>query len=239
MSKLNNPQPKAFATDMVATLSSASRQKLLSVSELKRVEAGEIIWDRGEHQDLMVHVESGQIRSYLFSSTEPQFGFTDWGPGSWLGEAFLLLQGDNVFTVEAIETSFLRIIRREAFERLMAQNAALACDVARLVASRYRRVLCWVEEAMSRPIPERMATKLVRHCTPRSNGEFVYWGSQDNLATCLAVSRPTVSKILKNWERDGLVRISYGSIQITSCEQLLQAARESTPTTHTTMQTTT
>ena len=237
MSKINNTQPKAFATDMVSTLSPESRQKLLTVSELKRVEAGDIIWDRSDDQEAMVHVESGQIRSYLFSSTEPQFGFTDWGPGSWLGEAFLLLQGDNVFTVEAIETSFLRIIQREAFQRLMVQDAALACDVARLVASRYRRVLCWVEEAMSRPIPERMATKLVRHCTPRSNGGFVYWGSQDNLATCLAVSRPTVSKILKNWERDGLIRISYGSIQITSCEQLLQAARESPPTTNPTQTT--
>jgi len=230
MSKFNNTQPKAFATEMVGALSPESRQKLLSISELKRVETGDILWDRSQCQQAMVYVESGQIRSYIFSSTEPQFGFTDWGPGNWLGEAFLLLQGDNVFTVEAIESSFLRIVKRENFEQLMARDAALACDVARLVASRYRRVLCWVEEAMSRPIPERMATKLVRHCTPRSNGGFVYWGSQDNLATCLAVSRPTVNKILKSWERDGLIRISYGSIQITSCDQLLQAAKES-PTT--------
>lgn len=230
MSKLNNTQLKAFATEMVGALSPESRQKLLSVSELKRAEPGDIIWKRNDCQQVMVHVESGQIRSYIFSSTEPQFGFTDWGPGSWLGEAFLLLQGDNVFTVEALECSFLRIVKREDFEHLMAQDAALACDVARLVASRYRRVLCWVEEAMSRPIPERMATKLVRHSRPRSNGGFVYWGSQDNLATCLAVSRPTVSKILKNWERDGLIRISYGSIQITSCDELLEAAKEILPT---------
>ncbi|MBV5293316.1 MAG: Crp/Fnr family transcriptional regulator [Curvibacter lanceolatus] len=225
MSKLNNTQPKAFATEMIGALSPESRRKLLSISELKRVEAGDMLWDRSQCQQAMVYVESGQIRSYIFSSTEPQFGFTDWGPGNWLGEAFLLLQGDNVFTVEAIESAFLRIVKREDFEQLMAHDAALACDVARLVASRYRRVLCWVEEAMSRPIPERMATKLVRHCTPRSSGGFVYWGSQDNLATCLAVSRPTVNKILKSWERDGLIRISYGSIQITSCEQLLEAAK--------------
>lgn len=225
MSNINNSQPKAFATEMIGALSPESRRKLLSISELKRVEAGDILWDRSQCQQAMVYVESGQIRSYIFSSTEPQFGFTDWGPGKWLGEAFLLLQGDNVFTVEVIESAFLRIVKREDFEQLMAHDAALACDVARLVASRYRRVLCWVEEAMSRPIPERMATKLVRHCTPRSSGGFVYWGSQDNLATCLAVSRPTVNKILKSWERDGLIRISYGSIQITSCEQLLEAAK--------------
>lgn len=218
-------QPKAFATEMVGTLSPQSRQKLLAISEMKRAEAGDIIWDRSE-QKALVHVETGQIRSYIYSSTEPQFGFTDWGPGSWLGEAFLLLPGDNVFTVEALEKTFLRVVQREAFEGLMAQDAALACDVARLVASRYRRVLRWVEEAMSLPVPERVASKLVRHARPRSSGGFVYWGSQDNLATCLAVSRPTVSKILKTWERHGLIRISYGSIQISSLEQLLEAAKE-------------
>ena len=230
MSKINNVQPLAFATEMVGTLSPESRQKLLSVSELKRAEAGEIIWHRNERQQVMVHVETGLIRSSIFSSHEPQFGFTDWGPGSWLGEAFLLLQGDNVFTAEAVENSFLRIIRREDFEHLMAKDAALACDVARLVASRYRRVLCWVEEAMSRPIPERMANKLIRQSKSRSTGGFVYWGSQTQLASCLAVSRPTVNKILKSWERNGLIQINYGSINITSCEQLLEAAKENLPT---------
>jgi|GEM_PF-2068480 len=225
MSKINNSQPKAFPPKMVGTLSAQSRQKLLSISELKRTEAGDIIWHRNDQQQVMVYVETGQIRSYVLSSTEPQFGFTDWGPGSWLGEAFLLLQGDNVFTVEAVEDSFLRIVQREDFENLMAQDAALACDVARLVASRYRRVLCWAEEALSRPIPERMANRLVRHSRPRTSGGGVYWGSQDNLASNLAVSRPTVSKILKGWERSGLIRISYGSIEIPSCDQLLEAAK--------------
>lgn len=225
MSKINNSQPKAFPAKMVGTLSSESREKLLSVSELRRIEAGGIVWERSAPQQVMVYVESGLIRSYIFSSTEPQFGFTDWGPGSWLGEAFLLLQGDNVFTVEAVEDSFLRIVQREEFDRLMARDAALACDVARLVASRYHRVLCWAEEALSRPIPERMANRLVRHSRPRTTGGLVYWGSQDNLAANLAVSRPTVSKILKGWERSGLIRISYGSIEITSCDQLLEAAK--------------
>lgn len=225
MSKLNNSKPKDFPGSMVCGLSPASRQKLLSVSELRRVQAGTLVWGRGSHQPVMVHVDSGRIRSFIFSAAEPQFGCTDWGPGNWLGEAFLLLEGDNIFTVEAVEDSFLRIVQRHDFEDLMARDAELAVDVARLIASRYRRVLLWTEEALSRPTPERIANRLLRHSRPRSAGGAVYWGSQDRLANHLAVSRPTVSKVLKAWERQGLIRISYGSIEIASTADLLQAAQ--------------
>lgn len=209
---------------MVSQLSVESRKKLLAVSSLKIFPAHSIIWERSSTQRQLLYVESGGVRSHIASGSAPRFGYAEWGPGNWLGEAFMVLEGDTIFHVEAVENSVLRLVERDDFEDLMATDAHLACDVARLIASRYRQVLRWVEETLSLPIPERIATELLRHARPRSHGGTVFWGTQDSLASCLALSRPTVSKVLKNWERMGLIELNYGSILILDGNRLMATA---------------
>lgn len=209
---------------MVNQLSLESRNKLFAVSSMKIFPAHSIIWERGSTQRQLLYVESGGVRSHIASGSAARFGYSEWGPGSWLGEAFMVLQGDTIFQVEAVENSVLRLVERADFDVLMATDAHLACDVARLIASRYRRALHWIEETLSLPIPERIATELNRQARPRSLGGAIFWGTQDGLATCLALSRPTVSKMLKSWERMGLLELNYGSILIPDGDRLMAVA---------------
>lgn len=209
---------------MVSQLSSESQKKLLSVSTMKHHHAKSIIWERGSLQRQLLFIESGVVRSQILTGTTTQFGCTEWGPGHWLGDAFLLLDGDTVFRVDAVQDSVVRLVEREDFDALMKTDIQLACDIAKLIASRYRRMLRWVEEALSLPPAERIARKLIRHAKPRFPTGTVFWGTQDNLANCLMLSRPTISKILRGWKRSGLIELSYGSIVIHDGEKLMAAA---------------
>jgi CRP/FNR family transcriptional regulator len=58
----------------------------------------------------------------------------------------------------------------------------------------------------------RLAKQLLRWHKVRS--EYAIKLSQEELAASLGVTRQSISKVLKNWQRNKWIAISYGNVEI-------------------------
>lgn len=215
-----------YKTDSLHRLPPEIGARLRAVSRQRTLGRGEILLAPGSGQAMLFGVISGAVSTALYGESGKKFGTTVWNAGHWFGEAHLLSQGEQPFHAEAVETSEVAVVDEAAFQHLVARDPEVLIHIARLAASRYMRLLSWVEHSVLRPLPERIALLLCASAEPWHSGQGRVRTSQDQLADCLGVSRQSLSKCLKSWERQGLIEIFYGSLVIKDEPSLLAAARQ-------------
>lgn len=228
MSNQDYSLPMRYKTDSLHRLPVQVATRLHAVSQRRTLARGEVLLSPGSGQDMLFGVISGAVSTALYGESGKKFGTSVWGEGHWFGEANLLSKGSQPFYAEALEVSEVAVVEEAAFQQLIASDPELLLHIARLAASRYMRLLSWVEHSVLRPLPERMALLLCASSEPRHNHQRLVRASQDSMADCLGVSRQSINKCLKNWEKLGLIDIFYGSIVIKDETGLLAAARQTT-----------
>ena len=101
------------------------------------------------------------------------------------------------------------------FEQLLATRPPIArrwlSSVAQRLAASQGRVLA----LLSGSLPAQAARLLAEEAV---DGRVEL--PQRTLAAMLGVQRPSLNKVLKDLERDGLIRISYSSIEVLDCARL-------------------
>jgi CRP-like cAMP-binding protein len=93
-----------------------------------------------------------------------------------------------------------------------------------LLARRVRLLYGLVEDAMLRSMRTRVARRLLAlahgDATLSSDTRLEVPVSQEALAMMLGITRQTLSKELKTLARDGVLRLAYGRIEISSPQAL-------------------
>lgn len=78
--------------------------------------------------------------------------------------------------------------------------------------NRYQRIASFLLTETGADNPDK---EIEEQCLPYSHEE---------IAMCLGLARPTVSQVLKEFERDGLLRCGYRKVCILDREELAEAA---------------
>ncbi len=145
-------------------------------------------------------------------------------PGDVDGDISLILRMPVPYSGRAIEPVHALRLSEENFEILMRSSPALArrwlSSVAYRLAHAQRRVL----QLSGRDLSTQLAGLLLDE---ERDGAVAL--PQDTLAALLGVRRPSVNKVLRAFERRGLVRTSYGRVELIDREALMRAAGR-TPT---------
>lgn len=217
-----------YKTDSIHQPPPHVRARLCAVSQRRTLARGEVLLSPGSASDILFGVISGAVSTALYAESGKKFGTTVWTEGHWFGEANLLSKGSQPFYAEAVETSDVAVIDEASFRQLIASDPEVLLHMATLAASRYMRLLSWVEHSVLRPLPERIALLLCASSERSHKQQRLIRASQDTMADCLGVSRQSINKCLKSWEKRGLIDIFYGSIVIKDETGLLAAARQQT-----------
>lgn len=136
----------------------------------------------------------------------------------------MLTGQQQVFYAEATETSEVAVLDQQKFHHLLETDPEVMMHMAKLVSTRYLRLLSWVQCSVMRPMPERIAILLCASAKRENTHQLIVHASQESLADCLGVSRQSINKFLKCWEKKGLIEIFYGSILIKDEMSLMAAA---------------
>jgi len=130
-------------------------------------------------------------------------------PGDVHGDIQLLLEVPLPYTGRALSEVICLFLARDDFERLLSAHPAIArrwlSSVAQRLAASQARVL----ELLGGPLATQAAKLLADEAV---NGRVEV--PQRTLAAMLGVQRPSLNKVLKDLEREGLIRISYSAIEI-------------------------
>jgi CRP-like cAMP-binding protein len=141
-------------------------------------------------------------------------------PGDVDGDIQLLLGMPMPYTGRALTGATCLYLDSADFERLLAGRPPIArrwlSSVAQRLAASQARVLSLLGGSLT-----AQAARLLAEEADDGRVEL----PQRTLAAMLGVQRPSLNKVLKDLERDGLIRIGYSAIDILDVEGLARLAK--------------
>ncbi|HSW04014.1 Crp/Fnr family transcriptional regulator [Aquabacterium sp.] len=154
-------------------------------------------------------------------------------PYHWFGELSLIDRTPRSHDALAETEAAVLRVPRAALEMWLSTNPEHWRDIARLAAGKLRIAYRVMDVEMRRPLTERVARRLWlvahgwgnRSNAPRHRIRL----SQDQLARMLGTTRTGVNKALRELERQGLMRLHYGEIELLDLVALRRGAPATEP----------
>jgi CRP/FNR family cyclic AMP-dependent transcriptional regulator len=190
--------------------------------------ANQDLFALGSAPNAMFGVISGRIGVSIYSEAGKQFSATEFRANQWFGETPLLDKSARAFHAKALTDAEVAVISAEVFWDIVLKHPLAMQAITQLVAQRYRMAISWIEAAVLKPLSARLASVLLFHMDNAPNDDGKLPLSQDAFAAQLGVARQSVNKLLKLWEQDGVVRLSYATTQVLDRESLMHIASQYT-----------
>ena len=183
---------------------------------LWRYEPDETIYFQGEHK--LFFIKSGRVRAFYVTKSGKELTFEIVEKGKIIGESALLAHSVYPVSVAAVNQVELLACDLDTLSPYMDESTELMHLMLRLLS----RTCCHLTEQLRRITLydryQKIASFLLhetaypdrdRGVTPRS---IPY--TQEELAVSLGLNRVTVSRVLNEWKKAGIVETSYGKIRI-------------------------
>lgn len=130
-------------------------------------------------------------------------------PGDVDGDIPLLLDMPPPYTARALTDSSCLFLDRQAFDRLLATHPAISRRWLSSVAQRVSTSQARLIGLLGRPLSAQLAQLLLDEAV-EARVEL----AQRTIAAMLGVQRPSINKVIKDFERDQLIRVGYAVIEI-------------------------
>jgi CRP/FNR family transcriptional regulator, cyclic AMP receptor protein len=199
-------------------LPDAFQDALVSISVLREVSDGEVLFARGEACNGMFGVLEGKLRASGTDREGKEALLTIVEPPGWVGEIPLFdgLPRTHDLTAEG-EGLVVHVPQGPLFV-VLEKEPRYWRDMSLLLTAKLRLAFAGMEDTVLLPIAERLRRRLVLiaegygEWSDRSKRQVQV--SQETLATMLSTSRQTVNQLLKALEAEGLVTLKYGRVEI-------------------------
>lgn len=183
-----------------------------------RCSPGYMIYLQGTQATCFYFLKEGRVKSLIQSEDGAEQVLTVYEAGSLFGEAAFFDELPRVSSAVALSPCQLVPIDCELVSEQFAQNPALAMSMIRYLARKVRMLSDHLDHMAFRPAKWRLAEHILS-LTPTDG--FVHC-NQDEIASAISTSRITVSRILNELAREGLVELGYRKLKILDRDGLIQ-----------------
>lgn len=194
------------------------------LAEEVSVSAGQPVFAKRQDADAMFIVLSGRVKIFSKSASKKRKTFAYLTDGEFFGEMALIEGGTRTASAQAAEPSRLLVIRKRAFERLLARDPKLALYLLRTMCARLRRANEEIEGLLFRNILGRVAKAvldLAKRGEPADGGlSLKQRYTQQELADLVGTTREPLTRALSSLRRAGLVTQQNGRYCVPSPERL-------------------
>lgn len=175
---------------------------------------GAVIFEQGEPGNSMHVLVRGRVQ-LTASSRRDDTPLATLGPGEPLGE-FAIIDGlpRSATAVAAAPTTTL-MVTRETFVDWLKERPQASLAIMESLSHRVRNTNQTLVDVLSLDVEQRLAKQLVTLAkTLPTDGPMRLRTTQSELAGMLGVSRETVNKQLNQFQRQGWLTLSRGSVTI-------------------------
>lgn len=128
-------------------------------------------------------------------------------------------------TVEAEETSRVLMIPSQVYKELMEESAAAANYTNELMASRFSDVMWLMDQVMNKKMDGRLAAFLLEEGELHDSRELSI--THEQIAHHLGTAREVVTRMLRMFQSEHLVKITRGSVELLNENGLKRLATDS------------
>lgn len=180
--------------------------------------AGQVLYLQGSAADEFYYLVSGTARSYISSPAGGERSLTIHHAGDLMGEASFFDECARVSTGVAVTDCEIVAITRSALDEIFRKHPDLALPMLQYLARTVRMLSRHVDEATFLPAGQRLA----RHLLANTTGSEPYPCTHEELGFAIGVSRVTVSRLLSEFTRSGILQTGYRSVTILDRKKLEQ-----------------
>ncbi|GAA5232200.1 Crp/Fnr family transcriptional regulator [Verticiella sediminum] len=207
---------KAFDSrvDFSAMLPPVLRTAVEDATRRRRYPAGGVVYAQGVSGREVYRVVSGAVRMYYLSEDGQEFVHNIYQAGDWFGFSTLIDGEPRAQMAQAQTNLVLDVLSEEEFNAFRRSDAAFDRALLLLLSRDVRRLIGRVNSVAFEPLPSRLAWRIIKAVQADEDGRLLARISQSELAVMVDASRQRVNTILRQFEAEGLLVLSYRAIEV-------------------------
>ena len=206
-------------------LSPAQQQRLTDAAEPMEAKAGTVVHNGNLDCLGLLILRSGQLRVYTLSSEGREVTLYRLFEQDICLFSASCVMPDIQFEViiEAEKDTSMWVIPSCLFKDLMEASAAVANYANQLISSRFSEVMWLMEQIMWKSFDKRLAGFLLEESKLEASRSLKM--THERIAGHLGTAREVVTRMLRYFQSEGMVRLSRGEITITDEKALQRLAK--------------
>lgn len=121
-------------------------------------------------------------------------------------------------TITAEKDSQVWIIPTDIYKKIMEHSATLANYTNQLMASKFTEVMWLIEQIMWKSMDSRLATFLIEEAALTDSSTLHI--THEKIANHIGTAREVITRMLKYFQNEGIVKLTRGSIEILDTDKL-------------------
>ena len=201
-------------------LQTDQQDRIRSNLNFRTVKKGTILHNGDMDCTGLLLVKSGQLRAYILSDEGREITlYRLFDRDMCLFSASCMMRSIQFeVTIEAEKDSQLWIIPPEVYQRLMEESAPVANYTNELMASRFSEGMWLREQIMWKSLDKRLAAFLLEEAAIEGTDELKI--THETIANHLGSHREVITRMLRYFQNEGMVKLSRGMVAILDREKL-------------------
>ncbi|MEM7700772.1 MAG: Crp/Fnr family transcriptional regulator [Pseudomonadota bacterium] len=222
MESFDDVLDKLSADSLLRALEPEPLNALLRQSRKRELKPGETIINQGDEKGAFaVYLLTGGLKISVVSAGGREIILNYCAPGELVGEIALLDSGPRTAAVTAVVDTTVLLLPTQAFLDTVATNPTSMIAVLRELARRVREQNLVIESDRTFSMGPRLARALVRLVdSERDDGRLLFNPSQSDLGAFAGLARENVSRLVSEWETQGIIAREGRALVIRDMEYL-------------------
>lgn len=206
-------------------LNEAQQGRLQSAVALKRVAKGTIIHNGSADCTGLLLINAGQLRAFILSEDGREITIYHlFDMDICLFSAACMMRNIQFdITIEAEKDSDIWVVPADVYMQIMKESAPVANYTNEIMAGRFSEVVWLIEQIMWKRQDARLAAFLVEES--RLEQSSVLKITHERIAAHLGTAREVITRMLRYFQSEGMLRLSRGSIELTDVKRLEALSR--------------
>lgn len=203
-------------------LSASQKMELSDQTQLRQFKKGEILYESKETCLGVVLIKTGQLRAYILSEDGREVTLYRLFPGDvGILTASCVLQAVSYHVfVEADADTQVLLTASEIFGKLVENNIYVRCFAYEMASARLSEMLWALQQILFLSADKRLALFLLEESKKKASDRLLL--TQEQIASYMGSAREVVSRLLKYFAAEKIVRSERGSVTILDRKKLEQ-----------------
>ena len=201
-------------------LSTVQKNQIFNSLSERKVKKGTLLHNGNADCTGLFLIKSGQLRAYILSDEGREITiYRLFDMDMCLLSASCIMRSIQFeVIIEAEKDTELWIIPAEVYKNIMEQSAPVANYTNELMASRFSEVMWLLEQILWKSLDKRVAAFLLEESSIEQSIELRI--THETIAKHLGSHREVITRMLRYFQNEGIVKLSRGTIVILDRKKL-------------------
>ena len=201
-------------------LTREQQERLRSVTDLQQIPKGTVVHDGSPECKGMVVVKSGQLRAYLLNDEGREITITRFFEMDICLFSASCVMPNMMFDVfiEAEKDTEIWVIPACLYQNLMDESLPLSNYSHALITNHFSEVMWLMEQIMWKSFDKRLARFLLDESAVEGTNSLKI--THEKIAAHMGTAREVVTRMLRYFQSEGMVRLTRGTIEVTDVKKL-------------------